>query len=147
MSTKKSAKPTTKPISKTPAVKPKSKPAAKTPVKSASKPAVKSAAPSRATKTPVSTAKIASPAVPANPSATSVAVTPRASSKQSQLLALLRTRGATIPQMCALTGWQAHTIRATLSAVFRKRLGLTIESSKVEGTAGRMYRITDQAAA
>jgi len=46
-----------------------------------------------------------------------------------------------------LTGWQAHTLRATLSAVFRKRLKLIIEAGLAEGDSARIYRITGRASA
>jgi hypothetical protein len=40
-----------------------------------------------------------------------------------------------------VTGWQQHSVRGFLAGVVRKRLGLTLESTKVEGT--RIYRIVD----
>jgi hypothetical protein len=140
MVTKKLTKSAGKPNS----VKPKAKPAPQKAIKSAAKPTVKTASSSRTAKSASSAAKVTSPVKsvpsPVAPSSTTL----RANSKQSQLLTLLSTSGATIPQMSELTGWQAHTIRATLSAVFRKRLGLTVESSPVAGGAGRLYRIIGQ---
>jgi len=51
--------------------------------------------------------------------------------KQSQLLAMLRSPGGgTIAQMTALTGWQAHTVRGTISGVLRKRLQLNVVSTQ-----------------
>ena len=56
-----------------------------------------------------------------------VAPSPAASTKQSQLIALLTAPpGATIEQMTTLTGWQPHTVRGTISGVQRKRLGLNV---------------------
>ena len=61
--------------------------------------------------------------------------------KQSRLIALLRSAsGGTIEQMQKLTGWQAHTVRATINAVLRKRLGLDVQSiANADGP--RIYRI------
>lgn len=122
------------------------KPAAKTSkpqpkVKSAAKPAPKSGTKTKAAAqvaaTPGRTTKPVPTVVPASPAA---ALKP--TSKQAQLLDLLRTQGATMPQMSQLTGWQAHTIRATLSAVYRKRLGLNVQSSRIED-GSRFYRVAD----
>lgn len=61
-------------------------------------------------------------------------------SKQSQLLSLLRsTSGSTMEQMIEATGWQAHSIRSCISAVFRKKMGLTVEHIILD--AERLYRI------
>ncbi len=60
--------------------------------------------------------------------------------KQARLIALLRSAsGATMQQMMALTGWQAHTVRGMLSGSLRKRLGLTVQQQPVQGV--RVYRI------
>ena len=70
-------------------------------------------------------------------------VTPvlRANSKQAQVLAMLRRpEGATIVQICTLTEWQSHTVRGTMAGAFKKKLGLTIESTKEAG-GERVYRI------
>ena len=71
-------------------------------------------------------------------------VTPvlRANSKQAQVLAMLhRPEGATLAQICACTGWQQHTVRGTMAGTFKKRLGLSIDSSKDAG-GERVYKIT-----
>jgi hypothetical protein len=48
--------------------------------------------------------------------------------------------GATIAQMMASTGWQAHTVRGAISGMIRKRLGYAVVTEK--GTDGqRAYRI------
>jgi Protein of unknown function (DUF3489) len=66
----------------------------------------------------------------------------RATSKQAQVLALLRgPDGATIASVMRSTGWQPHTVRGFLAAVVRKKLGLRLESDKVDGE--RVYRIVD----
>ncbi|MFM9917552.1 MAG: DUF3489 domain-containing protein, partial [Rhizobacter sp.] len=52
-------------------------------------------------------------------------VEPIGTSKQARLISLLNAApGATLEQMMSLTGWQAHTVRGTISGVLRKRLGL-----------------------
>ena len=72
-------------------------------------------------------------------------VTPvlRANSKQAQVLAMLhRPEGATLAQICACTGWQKHTVRGTFAGAFKKKLGLTIESTKETG-GERVYFVTN----
>ncbi len=65
----------------------------------------------------------------------------RNNSKQAQVIAMLnRPEGATIPQICEATGWQAHTVRGTFAGAFKKKLGLDITSTKDQG-ADRVYRI------
>ncbi|QHE88813.1 DUF3489 domain-containing protein [Hydrogenophaga sp. BPS33] len=50
-----------------------------------------------------------------------------AKTKQSQLIALLgAASGASMSQMTSLTGWLPHTVRGTISAALRKRLGLNV---------------------
>jgi hypothetical protein len=67
----------------------------------------------------------------------------RADSKQAMVIAMLtRAEGATIKQICEATDWQAHTVRGTLAGAFKKKLGLTITSTKNAG-AERIYRITN----
>jgi len=67
-------------------------------------------------------------------------VEPVGTSKQARLISLLNAAsGATLEQMMSLTGWQAHTVRGTISGVLRKRLGLNVVCA---GSAGsRSYRI------
>jgi len=61
----------------------------------------------------------------------------RQRSKQAQVLALLRgPSGATIASVMSSTSWQQHTVRAFLAAVVRKKLGLKLESEKVDGERG-----------
>jgi hypothetical protein len=55
---------------------------------------------------------------------------------------LKRPEGATIPQICEATGWQAHTVRGTFAGAFKKKLGLTVTSDKAEGGV-RVYRIAE----
>jgi len=65
----------------------------------------------------------------------------RDNSKQAQVIALLRRpEGATIVQICTLTGWLPHTVRGTFAGSFKKKLGLDITSTKEQG-GERVYRI------
>jgi hypothetical protein len=65
----------------------------------------------------------------------------RANSKQAQLIEMLkRPGGATIEEIVAKLKWQAHTVRGAFASALKKRLGLKVESGKVEGR-GRVYRI------
>jgi len=67
--------------------------------------------------------------------------TPRAGTKQAALIAMLRAPdGATIEEITAATGWQAHTVRGAIAGALKKKLGLDVTSEKVEGR-GRIYRI------
>jgi outer membrane protein assembly factor BamB len=62
--------------------------------------------------------------------------TARAASKKARILELVQRRGgATMQDLRSATGCKAHTLRAFLSAVLRKQMGLTVKSSK--GTDGQ----------
>ena len=65
----------------------------------------------------------------------------RENSKQAEVIRMLgRPEGATIAQICAVTGWQAHTVRGALAGALKKKLGLAIVSDKLKG-GERTYRI------
>ena len=65
----------------------------------------------------------------------------RENSKQATVIQMLqRPEGATISQICAATGWQAHSVRGTFSGAFKKKLGLNLTSDKPDG-GERIYRI------
>ena len=52
-------------------------------------------------------------------------------SKTSACLELLRQNGgASLQELMAITGWQAHSVRGFLSGTVRKRLGLTLCADK-----------------
>ena len=71
------------------------------------------------------------------------ASTPRAESKQAQLIAMLkRPEGATIDEIVKALDWQAHTVRGAMSGALKKKLGLKVESEKGD-PRGRVYRITE----
>ena len=65
----------------------------------------------------------------------------RPDSKQALVIKMLkRPEGATITQIMEATQWQQHTCRGTLAGTLKKRLRLTITSSKEAG-GQRVYRI------
>ena len=73
--------------------------------------------------------------------AAKTASTPRAESKQSQRIALLkRPEGATIVEIAKALEWQPHTVRGAIAGALKKKLGLKVESEKVN-VRGRVYRI------
>ena len=66
----------------------------------------------------------------------------RENSKQAIVIAMLkRPEVATIAQIVEVTSWQSHTVRGTFAGAFKKKLGLTIASTKDAG-GQRNYRIT-----
>jgi hypothetical protein len=61
-------------------------------------------------------------------------------SKQDAVIAMLcRPEGATVDEVASATGWQRHTVRGVFSGTLKKKLGLTVASTKEE--RGRVYRI------
>ena len=64
----------------------------------------------------------------------------RDSTKSARIIALLtRPVGATLTEIMAETGWQAHSVRGFISGQLSRRLGLRIKSFKQDGE--RAYRI------
>ncbi len=65
--------------------------------------------------------------------------------KQELVLRKLRsTKGVTIAAIMETAGWQAHSVRGFLSAVVRKKLGLTLVS-EIGKDGARRYRIDESA--
>ena len=65
----------------------------------------------------------------------------RTNSKQAEVVRMLqRPEGATVRQICDVTGWQAHTVRGAFAGAFKKKLGLTLVSDKQPG-GERVYRV------
>lgn len=66
----------------------------------------------------------------------------RAGTKQAQIIAMLqRPEGATVAEMVEATGWQAHTVRGSISGALKKKLGILVTAAE-EGGRGRVYRIS-----
>lgn len=74
------------------------------------------------------------------PDATGTEAAPRQTKQQLLIDMLGREGGATLAEIVAATGWQSHTVHGAMSGALKKRLGLTINSVKIEGR-GRVYRI------
>ncbi len=71
------------------------------------------------------------------------ASTPRAESKQAKLIAMLnQPDGATIVEIAKALDWQQHTVRGAIAGALKKKLGLNVESEKVDNR-GRVYRIAE----
>lgn len=80
------------------------------------------------------------------PAGTASASLPPKGRKADALVALLsRSRGATLDDMMAATGWQAHSVRGFISGTLKKKLGRTVTSEKTP--KGRVYRLTPGVAA
>ena len=68
----------------------------------------------------------------------------RAGTKQATLIDLLgRPGGATIADLVKATGWQPHSVSGAISGALKKKLGLTVTSTTVEGR-GRVYQIVER---
>ena len=94
------------------------------------KPAKKPLAPAISTNT--------RPSVAASKSAAATQAQPI--SKQARVLEMLRSAtGATVAGMMQETGWLQHSVRGFLAGVVCKKLGLKLQSKKVDGE--RTYRI------
>lgn len=67
---------------------------------------------------------------------------PSQGSKTAACLGLLRRPdGATLPDLMAATGWQAHSVRGFLSGTVRRKMELTLVAE--DGSDGvRRYRVT-----
>ena len=64
-----------------------------------------------------------------------------AGSKADLLIGLLkREEGASIDELTAASGWQAHSVRGFISGTLKKRLGMTVTSAK-DTTGTRRYGI------
>jgi hypothetical protein len=64
----------------------------------------------------------------------------KASKKQTVIDLLGQEGGATLANLMAATGWQAHSVRGFISGMLRKQLGLAIERVS-HGDGGSRYRI------
>jgi len=74
------------------------------------------------------------------PAVADASAAPGSRGKLGQVVALLRRPdGATLPDLMAATGWQAHSVRGAIAGAIKKKLGLVVTSTKSD--AGRVYRI------
>lgn len=84
------------------------------------------------TSTTGKTTKTAARATAADPGS------PKAPTKLDKVIALLaRPKGASIDELCAATGWQAHSVRGAMAGALKKK-GHVITSEKHDGV--RRYR-------
>lgn len=90
------------------------------------------------------TIRSAKKATPTNPGAKAgkrARTHTRPGSKTAKILHLLkRSGGATLKDLMKATDWQAHSVRGFLSGALRKRMGVTITSSKSE-SGERRYTV------
>lgn len=71
-----------------------------------------------------------------------IPVAPRTGTKLATIIETMRQpHGATITQMMAATGWQAHTVRGVISGMVKKKFGHVVFTEKASA-AVRTYRIT-----
>jgi hypothetical protein len=57
----------------------------------------------------------------------------------SMTVLLCRIKGVSLEELCKHTGWQPHSVRAVISSVMKKKLGLDVVSERVDGK--RIYRV------
>lgn len=61
------------------------------------------------------------------------------SKSETILLALKRKRGASLDELCTITGWQAHSLRGHISGTLRKKKKLNVVSDCTK-SGTRRYR-------
>ena len=76
-------------------------------------------------------------------SANKPTATDKKNSKQSRVVEMLRLpTGMTIDAVMKATGWQQHSVRGFFAGVVQKKLGLKLNSEKIDGN--RIYRIATE---
>jgi uncharacterized protein DUF3489 len=65
--------------------------------------------------------------------------TAKSSKIASITVMLCGKKGATLAELCKMTGWQPHSVRAVISAVMKKKFGLEVVSERIDGE--RVYRV------
>jgi hypothetical protein len=82
----------------------------------------------------------AAPVAPKEPRS-SKPTTPRDGSKKAQVLDLIKRQdGATLKDIMAATGWQAHSVRGFISGSLTKKMGIKVESFK-SPEGDRAYKV------
>lgn len=59
--------------------------------------------------------------------------------------ALSRKRGASLDELCQITGWQPHSVRGFISGTLRKKQNLNIVSNLTKSGKRRYLVIADKA--
>ncbi len=84
--------------------------------------------------------KLAKPAKKASPAKLPAKKAADRSNKKAEVIAMMKSaKGATLPEIMAVTGWQKHTVRGFVSILGSKG-GHSIESSK-NAAGERTYKI------
>lgn len=83
-----------------------------------------------------SAAKVARKGVEKNPRQ---AGTGKSTKIASMTVLLCRIKGVSLNELCKHTGWQPHSVRAVISSVIKKKLGLEVVSETIGGE--RIYRV------
>lgn len=65
------------------------------------------------------------------------------SKSETILQALKRKRGASLNELCKITGWKTHSIRGHISGTLRKKKKLNI-SSDLTKSGVRRYRLIEE---
>ena len=72
---------------------------------------------------------------------TSKAVKPKVTKTEAVISLLRHKNGASLGDLQAVTGWQAHSVRGFLSGTVKKKLNLAL-SSQLTAKGERRYQIT-----
>ena len=63
--------------------------------------------------------------------------TPRTTKQELVLSLLSRKHGASVKDIMEATGWQMHSVRGFFAGTVKKKLGISLTTSKIEGEARR----------
>jgi hypothetical protein len=98
------------------------------------------------TKRPAKKPKTASSTAPRHRAKRISKTPPQSNNSKSEIIRKLlgRPGGASIDELSEATGWQAHSVRGFLSGTMKKKLGLTLVTSKDNGR--RRYRLEGRSA-
>lgn len=80
---------------------------------------------------------------PKKTSTNKLTATDKKDSKQSRVVEMLRLpAGTTVDAVMKATGWQQHSVRGFFAGVVQRKLGLKLNSEKVDGD--RIYRVASE---